>query len=284
MFASASPSEPGRPRGPDIPAFVRAKSEVRARFARIGAATKLADLYETGGQRLKVPNSASGCEAVLINTAGGMTGGDEARLSLTAGHATRCLVTTQSAEKIYRAEQAPATVTAELIAEQGSRLIWAPQETILFDGSRLKRTLTVHMASDAAVLVFEMTVFGRVARDERINSGLFTDRWRIWRDDDLVFADDVRLDGDISALMKSPATGGGAYAIGTLLYVAQDAEKRLNAVRAELPRARSSCGASAWNGMLVARFLARDPFDLRHDAARALRRVSKTELPRIWLV
>ena len=284
MFASASPSDSAEPRHAAVPAYVRARSEIRARFERAGAATRLVDCFETGGMRLRLPNSEAGCDAVLINTAGGLTGGDEARLSCSVGAKARVRITTQSAEKIYRAEQGPASVTATLSLDDGAQLSWLPQETILFDGSGLARTLSVDMALSASLLLCEMTVLGRVARNERMTSGSFRDRWRIRRVGSLIFAEDVWLDGDISVTMQRAAVGSGAAAIATLLYVSPVAESRLESFRNVLASANSNCGASAWNGMLVARFATGDPTDLRRDVANALRRLLRAELPRIWAV
>lgn len=279
MFASASPSD-----RLSVPSYVRAKGVVRARFERAGRATRLVDSFETGGLRLRIPNAERDCDAVLLNTAGGMTGGDESRLSFTVGDKARVRITTQSAEKIYRADDAPAVVVTDLTIGEGANLTWMPQESILFDGSGLSRTLNVDMAPSASLIVLEMTVLGRVARSERLQSGSFRDRWRIRRGGTLVFAEDVRLDGDISATMAQPATGAGACAIATLLYVSPLAENRLESLRAALSKAHVDCGASAWNGLLVARFAARDPFDLRRGVVTALRRLSRTEMPKIWSI
>lgn len=265
-----------------IPSYIRARSAVTARFARAGTATQLIDALETGGMRLRMPNSDAGCDAVLINTAGGMTGGDVLRLSCVLDRRAKVRITTQSAEKVYRAEHAPCEVSAHFSVASGAALQWVPQESILFDGARLARALSVDMAADARLIILEMTVLGRVARNERIVSGLFHDRWRIRRGGALVFSEDVRLEGDIGDIMQSAASAAGASAIATLLYVARDAEAKLRAVRASLARAGSECGASAWNGLLVARFVSNAPHVLRQDTANALQRLTRCKPPRIW--
>ncbi len=279
MFASASPSDRLL-----VPSYVRAKGVVRARFERAGRETRLLDSFETGGLRLRIPNAERDCDAVLLNTAGGMTGGDESRLSFTVGNKARVRITTQSAEKIYRADRAPALIVTDLSLGEGAQLAWMPQETILFDGSGLSRTISVDMAASASLIVLEMTVLGRVARNERLQSGSFRDRWRIRRGGTLVFAEDIRLDRDISSTMAKPATGAGACAVATLLYVSPLAEGRLESLRAALSETHVDCGASAWNGLLVARFVARDPFELRRVVVTALRRLSRTEVPKIWSI
>lgn len=271
---------PARPAA--VPAFLRSKGEVRASFVRAGTATAISRLYETGGLRLKFPSAGAVCEGVIVNTAGGMTGGDEARFACELGRGARAVLATQSAEKIYRAEEAPVRISVQLHLEPKASLAWVPQETILFDSSGLARSLEADMEEDATLTVLEIAVFGRTARGERVTRGSFHDRWRIRRGGRLLFAEDIRLQGDIASTLDVVAVGSGASAIATLLHVAPKAEARVKSVRAALARARSECGASAWDGMLVARFAARDALNVRTDAAAALRRLLKADLPRIW--
>lgn len=289
MFVPASPFKPSDRTSAcalpsAVPQYVRAASVVTATFTARGRGAQLVDRFETGGLRLRLPNSEAGCEAVLVNTAGGMTGGDTVRLACRLGPKARVRLTTQSAEKVYRAETGPAFVATDLAVESGASLSWIPQETILFDGARLERTLTADVAEKAKLVILEMTVLGRVARGETMVSGQFRDRWRVRRGGRLVFADDVRLEGDVGEVMQQAATGAGAAAVATLLYVAPDAERKLSAVRATLAKAQSECGASAWNGMLVARFAARDPAHVRCDTARILEKLTRSAPPRIWAV
>jgi urease accessory protein len=242
----------------------------------------VAGLYEAGGVRLRFPNAGSKCEGVLINTAGGMTGGDSMRLSFDLQRNAAVTVATQAAEKVYRAENAPASVDLTFaLAEEGS-LAWLPQETILFDGARLVRSLDVTVAASARLTLLEIVVFGRVARGEQLNGGLFRDRWRIRREGQIVLAEEVRLDGRISNLLARRATGGGARAVATLVHVSPNAEARLAAVRRTLADARSECGASAWNGLLVVRFAGADPAAVRADGVRAVIRLLRAPLPRVW--
>lgn len=282
MFGSASQFSAPAKDGTGVPSYVRAHSEVRAQFTRVGHATRLADCYETGGLRLKLPNADAICEGVLINTAGGMTGGDTARITAAAGAHTRLRITTQSAEKIYRAEDSAASVDVDLSLGTESRLAWMPQEMILFDGAALSRTLTVNMPECATAMLFEMTVFGRVARHEQLEHGAFRDRWRVRRGGKLVFAEDTHLDGNMSETLAHKAVGDGARAVATFLLVAPGAEARLNHARELLRSAGSYCGASAWNRMLVARFSTRNPHELRQDAAQFISMLMRTKPPRVW--
>jgi urease accessory protein len=192
------------------------------------------------------------------------------------------VLTTQAAEKVYRSDGPDAEVAVRLALAPGSRLDWLPQEQILFDGARLRRTLAVDMAGDALLTLVESVVFGRVARGETLEEGAFRDRWRVRRDGQLVFAEDVRLDGAIRDTLARRAIGAGARAFATVLHVAPDAEARREDARAALDGAACECGASAWNGMLVARFLSPDPQRLRADLVRFLERFRGASMPRSW--
>jgi urease accessory protein len=69
-------------------------------------------------------------------------------------------------------------------------------------------------------------------------------------------------------------------AMGTIIYVAEDAEDRLDAVREALG---PLSGASAWNGKLIARLLAEDGFMLRKQIISTLRALAGPGgLPKIW--
>ena len=282
MFVSVLPSEIPLASPASVPGFVRMSSMVCAGFVRLAGRTAVAGLYESGGVRLRLPKAGHECEGVLLNTAGGMTGGDTARLSFDLERKAAVTLTTQSAEKIYRAEAAPVSVDLRMALAEKAFLAWLPQETILFDGAKLARSLDVTMAASARLTLLEIVVFGRLARGERMISGFFRDRWRVLREGELVLAEDVRLEGKITDLLARRATGGGARAVAILAHVAPNAEARLTAVRRALAGAQSECGASAWNGLLVARFASSNPAAVRADAMRAVIRLLRAPLPRVW--
>lgn len=281
MSASASPFDLA-PEAVAVPCSARAVAEVRVRVGRVGASTQVASLYETGGLRLRFPNAGASCEGVLINTGGGIAGGDRVGVSCDAEAGARICLTTQSAEKVYRAETNAAEVAVSLRLAPKANVAWIPQETILFDGARLKRTFEVSMAGGATLTVAESVVFGRIARAERLREGLFADRWRVLRDGRLVFAEDVRTGGNIATLLDRPACGNGARAVATVLHVAGRAEARLASLRRVLGKAQSVCGASAYDGMLVARFASADPAHVRADVARVAEFLMRAALPRVW--
>jgi len=283
MFGSACQSNATDQAGAQVPSYVRAQGRVSARFIRSGRATRLLDCFESGGFRLKLPKVTGPCDGILVNTAGGMAGGDDTRLAFDIGHHARVRLTTQSAEKIYRCEAEPASSTVDLSLAEGASLAWIPQETILFDRAGLQRHLDVEMHATASIIVAEMTILGRIARNERLNGASFRDRWRIRRGGRLVFAEDVKLEGPVADVMSAAATGADARAIATVLYVSPDAEARLASIREVLRHAPSEWGASAWNGLLCTRFVCQSAHDLRRDVGSVLARLMRAPLPRLWL-
>jgi urease accessory protein len=283
MFVAIFPCDPvAAPEITDVlPGYIRAKGRVRLGFAAGARGSHLADLSECGGFRVKFPRGPA-CEAVVINTAGGMAGGDTLDLTAVLGPRAQVTVATQSAEKIYRSDGATTRIAADVRLEAGSGLVWAPQETILFNHARLARSLAVDMADDAVLLAAETVVFGRTAMGEAVTAGLFTDRWRVRRGGRLVFADDVRLTGDIAAVLARPAVGKGARAVATVLLVAGDAESRVDAVRGVLAGCGAEAAAAAWNGMLAVRALAAEAAAVRATVTAVLGFLSGRPLPRVW--
>ncbi len=264
----------------------RARGIIRARFTRAGARTGAAQLHAAGGLRLRCPTVGPGltpdCEAVIINTAGGMVGGDHASLAVEAAAGAGVTLTTQSAEKIYRSTGAATLVETTLRLGPGSLLEWLPQETILYDRAAFHRSLEVDMAGDATLLLVESLVFGRLAMGETFGSGTLRDRWRVRRDGALLFAEELLLEGDAAGLMERPALGGGARAAATLLLVAPDAEARLPAAREALAGTPCPGGASAWNGLLLARLLSPSPALMRAAIIGLLAGLRGRAAPRVW--
>ncbi len=217
---------------------IRAEGRVVLGFAADEGVTRLARLGEGGGYRVKFPVQSGPVEAVMVNTGGGMTGGDHLTVSVEVGEGASASFTTPAAEKIYAAVDEPARVDVALSVGAGGRLLWVPQEQILFDKARFARRFAVDMAEDASLVLAESLVFGRVASGEVLNSNVFSDSWRIRRAGRLVFAEEVRLTGTLSTHMQRPAIGKGARATATCLIVSPQAESLIEEARERL----SGCG------------------------------------------
>jgi urease accessory protein len=263
-------------------ALQRTFGKSRISWRCMGGRTVLDRLEQDGAAKIRLPEPEPGDPplAVLLNTAGGLTGGDRIETAVEVGGGCRAMATTQACERIYRSLGPDAIVETRLTVGANARLDWLPQETILFEGGRLSRRLEADLAPDASLLAVESVIFGRAAMGERVATGRVRDRWRIRRGGKLIHADDLHMDWANAGLLDNPATLGGAGAVATLLCVADGTEGLIEKVRAQIGDAG---GASAWNGKLVARMAAPDGQELRRALTGALSAIlAGISLPKLW--
>lgn len=239
-------------------------------------------VHERGPLRVRFPNVEGGAlEAVIVNTAGGITGGDALAVKIDVGRGAQLTAGTTAAEKIYRSTGADASLSVRLSVQSAGRLCWLPQETILFDRARLSRRIDIDVAHGASLIMTESLVFGRTAMGEAVTEGRVLDRWRVSYGGRLVLAENVRLDGAIAERLAHPAVGKTSRAVATLLIAPGD-EAVVTQVRESCTAFRGEAGMSAWNGIAVARFCAPDGAALRHDIMTMLAAL-RVALPRLWL-
>ena len=248
-----------------------------------GGATRRWRVREEGSLRVRCPGPPAGeLEAVIVNTAGGVAGGDRFSLNVAVEPGARLVVTTAAAERIYRTLEPAAAIDVTLAVGVGASLAWLPQETILFDRARLRRSIEVDLAEDAQLILAEALVLGRSGMGEAVDDGLIFDRWRLRRNGMLIHAEAMRLDGGIAAKLMEPAVANGGVAVATVLVVPGD-DATVATVRALDAGCRGEVGASAWNGFAVVRLCAADGAALRHDLVAVLGALRGAALPRLWL-
>ncbi|ARQ00637.1 urease accessory protein UreD [Pseudorhodoplanes sinuspersici] len=259
----------------------RARGHIAVSVTVSDGRTRRRQVEESGSYRIRFPNTDGiESEAVIVNTAGGVAGGDDFSVSIAASDNARLAVTTAAAEKIYRAIDTPARMNVSLSVASGAALRWLPQETILFDETRLHRDISVDLDDTASLLMVEAVIFGRAAMNETVRSGELVDRWRIRRNGRLVFAETLKLDGDVSALLARPATGKGAVALATII-MAPGHDSIVESLRALIEDLSSEAGVSAWNDIAVIRLCSVDAAALRRDLVSVLNVVGGA-LPRLW--
>jgi urease accessory protein len=269
---------------------VDGRAEIRF-VERLGA-SRLTHLYQHDPLRVLFPTPPEGdiANAVLVTTSGGLVGGDRLDIAVELGARARLHATAQAAEKVYRSAGPDTRVTIALRAEAGAWLEWLPPETILFDGARLRRHARIDLAGDAGFLGGEILVFGRTARGERLTQGLVHDGWELRRDDRLVWADALHLDGDLPRISADPACLDGAVACATLILADKTAPRLLDPARAFIADSGVRGGATRLGELLLARFLAPDAAGLRRayaGLAGMLRNEARglpVLLPRLWHV
>jgi len=246
---------------------------------------KLKRFYQSGSAKIFIPKTyAKTTEAVLVNTAGGLTGGDIFDAKLRADGDTHLTVSTQTAERVYCAlgPQA-AKITIDIDLGGKASLHWLPQETILFDGAGFSRHLKVEMDDAASFLASEMMVFGRTAMHETVRQGNISDQWRISRGGRLIHAEALRLDGHIDEKLLQPASADGGVCVATTLYVSRDAEAKADAVRSFFKNHDDvRTAVSAWDGKLVIRSVCGNTARLKKLMAQFIEQFRNIANPRVW--
>lgn len=255
--------------------------------ADVDGKTRLETLRQAGSMKLIFPKSyqtgsrQNGIEAVIVNTAGGITGGDLFEITARVRAGASLTLTTQAAERAYRAQPGEVgQITTKISVEAGGHLQWMPQELILFDRCNIRRRLEIDLAADARLALVEPMVFGRTAMGEDLRDVHFRDRIRITCEGRPIYIDGMDLSGDAAAHLDRAAIANGARAMASVVIKSPDADRHLDAIRARLP---ATAGASLLApSLLVVRLLARDGWEMRRSLVPLLDHLSETNLPLSW--
>lgn len=265
----------------DLKMMQRANGRGECFAKRRGEATVVDRLFQEGCAKLRLPKSADcGFEAIMINSSGGLTGGDQLKWAFSAADGCTVTVTTQACEKVYASSGGASKVSVALTIGKDSHINWLPQETILFDHAQLARNLSADLAESATALIVEPVLLGRLAMEETVASGLFHDRWTIRQGGRIVHAEANRIGPNIADQVVRNATLAGAKAFATVLLLSPYGEQML-------ARARGIVGAkggvSFWNGKLLARLADDDGYNLRQRLVPLIQLLNKqASLPKCW--
>lgn len=259
----------------------RAFGQASVRLGLRGPMTRLADLRQEGSARAMLPRSAPDWpEVVFLNTSGGLTSGDRIGFALALDDGARAQATTQTAERAYLALEGPAQLTVAMTAGTGADLVWAPQETILFEGSDLERRTEIDLGEGASCLTLEMVVLGRRAMGERPKAARLTDRRRVTVRGRPLWVEQLRLDPGAGTDGAAVLHGGAAFA--TLALCGQGREAALDALRSVPVPDGVTAGVSGWNGRSLMRAVAVEPWPLKIYLGAVLARLTGRPLPRVW--
>ena len=261
-------------------------------FAHKSGETRLDHLYQCNPLRMLFPTPLKGeiPTAVLTNTAGGLVGGDTMDISVSSGARTRGMAMAQAAEKVYRSAGEDSRINVNLTVHEDAWLEWLPQETIVFDGSRLRRQTTIDIQPGAKILAGEILVFGRIASGEKFSNGLLREVWNVRRQGRLEWTDALHLEDGIEETFANPACFNGAKAQDTVVYVDDDPAEFIELARSLLGEVDEKLrgAATVVNGVLVVRWLAHDPVRLRREFGNFWAGFRKAAadlpdaLPRLW--
>src|SRR5215831_19302467 len=207
-----------RVRAPRDKDLQRSKGCGRLVLAGSAQGTRIVDIFQRSPIRIMFPGlrGAPVQEAVAVNTAGGIAGGDRLEFSVTVLANASVTVTSQAAERVYRALSEPALIDTRLKVYGAARLAWLPQETIVFNGGRMRRNTDIEISAEAELLALEWLVLGRAARGEEIVRGHIADGWQVKMDGRLIWADRFRVTDDVFPRARNRALLADFKAVGTL--------------------------------------------------------------------
>jgi len=268
----------------------RAEGACRIVLGRSEKGTRIMDLYQKSPIRVLFPRT-SGVEveeAVLVNTSGGVAGGDRLESNVTAREDASIAITTQAAEKVYRALAESAHILTTLKVRDTAKLAWLPQETIIFNRARVSRETRVEVTSGAELLALEWLVLGRAAHGENLSTGTITDRWRVVKDGRLVWVDSFRITDEIFPQLSRNALLSDCTGIATLVYFGSELGTRLEIVRDLTSSLACRCAATQIGGLMIARFAARNSYELKTALRNVLQEFGSGlgkgpfRVPRMW--
>jgi urease accessory protein len=196
-------------------------------------------------------------------------------------------VTSQAAEKVYRALNEPARIATKLQACEAARLAWLPQETIVFNWARLSRETEIELSSGTELLALEWLVLGRAAHGEEMVGGHLTDSWRVKKDGRLIWADCFRATDEIFPQLNRKALLSNCKAVGTLIYFGPYLDARLERWRDLARSLECHCAATSVGGLIIVRFAATVSSDLRLALRSFLQQLSRElggpfRVPKMW--
>lgn len=265
------------------PTLQRARGTAEISFKRRGEQTVLDHLHQSGCVKVRRPRGEA--EAILINTAGGLTDGDRLNVSCSWAEGTAATVATQTCERVYRSRAGSAAIETRLDVQHGATAAWLPQETILFDGGKLARHTQIDLQGNARLLACEAVILGRPAMGEHVSSGTLSDFWTIWRDGKLIFADRFALTEDPSQQMDRLAFGNGARAWASIFLCASELKRESEKLAPVLAALDTPAGCSNLGEVLLVRVLAESGYALRKSTTTILEAIpGSPALPRVWSI
>ncbi len=255
-----------------LPQLQRANGHAKIEFKIRETQTVLGELYQRGSAKIRLPKlePTDFYEAVLINTSGGLTDDDIFKIEASWREGTSAIVTSQAAERIYKSRSNSANIITQIDIAPDATAMWLPQETILFDAGKFKRDCHIKLHSSSQLLACESLVFGRAAMGEEVHIGALSENWNIYCDNKLIFADRLKLDGNIEEKLKEQSISGGAKAWATVLFYSKDAESYQLKLRDISEGPDSVIGCSLRGNLLITRILGKTGACMRDMLTKVL--------------
>ena len=259
-------------------------------YLRDGNRTLLAERRHAGPlvvQKSLYPEGDMVCQNVIVHPPGGIVGGDTLAVNVDAGPCTHVQLTTPGAAKCYRSGGAFARQRVRLRAARGAVVEWLPQETIIFDASKIELELSIELFDDARFLGWEVVCLGRTAAGERFDHGALRQRLTLTRDGIPVFAERAVLNGG-APLLRSPVGLHGNPVFGTFLAAAPIVTHAMLESCRQVSVMAGEGAVTRLPGVVIARYRGASAAAARHyfvelwQKLRPALALPAAVLPRIW--
>ncbi|MFO1352527.1 MAG: urease accessory protein UreD [Gammaproteobacteria bacterium] len=226
-------------------------------FTRIGSRTLLSERRHSGPllvQRPFYPEADGACHVYVLHPPGGVVGGDELELSVDARAGADALLTTPAAAKFYRSVGARARQQHLFRVAEDAALEWLPQETIVYDGARMRTVTRVELHGSARFIGWEILCLGRPAAGEEFAHGACRQALELWHGHIPLYLERGHYEGD-GELLRA-AWGLRCLPVTATLLCSGSPTEGVEAVRGAVnAEAGEWFGASQLEGVLVCRYL-----------------------------
>ncbi len=156
---------------------------------------------------------------MMLNTSGGLVGGDRLRTAVDIGPDAAVALTTASASKAYRSTGAAAIQESIIRIGRGATLEYLPEHLIPHPGSIVHQSLRVEMEAGSRAIIYDAIAAGRIGRGERWDLTELRSETILTRESHPLYISRVR----IAPTLQSPSEIGLAQGfdyLGGLIIVA----------------------------------------------------------------
>jgi urease accessory protein len=242
-------------------------------------------------QRPFYPEGRDGCcHVYVLHPPGGLVSGDALNIDISVADGAHTLVTTPSANKLYRADSNDVAWSqcTNLHVANGAILEWLPQETLAFDGSRGEQTFDIELDEHAKFLGWEILCLGRPASELPFESGHIEQRFRLNRNGQPLWLERQTLDPSHPRFTGKWGQGGATVHATLWTVGLSDPDEAITALREQLPAA-NYWAVTYRRGVLLLRYLGHERnqvwalFQQARDILRPLLTGHQATVPRIWL-
>lgn len=171
-------------------------------------------------QRPFYPENSAICHTVILHTAGGIVGGDELLFNISLNAGSKALITTPTANKIYKTNGEEARQKVNIKLAENTCLEWFPQETIIFNNSLFLAETQIELGKNSHLFLWEINRWGRTHRGEKFLEGKWRSYLEVYQQGKPLWIDRQFLEGS-ERMYRSPLALGGQSVLGTFLYLGQ---------------------------------------------------------------